>query len=94
MYRRYRCEGEHHRAKLRALLLPRLYVGAMLPRQTCVGRWLGISASEGGRHLRRVMDEEGVVRRVCGSPRRVRVVSLPQRLDQRGQLTYGLPARQ
>ena len=78
LYRRYRCEGEAHRARLRALLLPRLYVGALLPRHACVGRWLGISAAEGGRHLTRVLDEAGVVRRVCGSPRRVRVVAVPE----------------
>ena len=74
--RRYRCEGEAHRARLRAMLLPRLHVGALLPRHACVGRWLGISASEAGRHLTRVLDEEGVRRRVCGAPRRVRVVAV------------------
>jgi hypothetical protein len=75
--RRYRCEGEAHRARLRALLLPRLYVGALLPRHACVGRWLGISASEAGRHLTRVLDEAGVLRRVGGKPRRARVVTMP-----------------
>lgn len=76
--RRYRCEGGAHRARLRALLLPRLYVGALLPRHACLGAWLGISASEAGRHLTRVLDEAGVVREVRGSPRRVRVVSVPE----------------
>lgn len=78
MYHRHRYAGERHRARLRELLLHRLYVGALLPRHACLGVWLGISASEAGRHLTRVLDEAGVVRRVCGKPRRVRVVAVPE----------------
>ena len=76
-YYRGRLEGEVHRARLRALLLPRLFPGALLPRHAWVGAWLGVSPSEGGRHLTRVLHEAGVTVQVCGKPRRVRVVAMP-----------------
>jgi hypothetical protein len=53
-------QGRAHRARLRELLAPDLQPGARLPKALYLGAVLGIDASQAGRHLRRVLAEEGV----------------------------------
>ena len=52
--------GEAHRAKLRALIVPRLYVGARIPTAKFIARILGIDESRAGKHMRRVLVEAGI----------------------------------
>ena len=53
-------QGRAHRARLRELLASDLRPGARLPKALYLGAVLGIDASQAGRHLRRVLAEEGV----------------------------------
>jgi hypothetical protein len=75
---RNRRQGLLHRNKLRALVLPRLLPGAVLPSARQLGWMLRINASEGYRHMRRVLAEEGIATETRGSGkgRRIYVVSL------------------
>jgi len=75
--RRSRPEGRVHREKLRALLLPRIQEGSVLPRQAWIGRVLGIHPAEGGRHLHRMLAEAGITTVCRGKPKRTVVVSVP-----------------
>jgi hypothetical protein len=72
--------GIAHRERLRRLFLPRLAPGYRIWSSRRLGLLLGISGSEGYRHMRQVLTEAGVVTetRGLGEARRVYVVSLPQ----------------
>lgn len=73
--------GEAHRARLRALIVPRLYVGARIPRAKFLAGILGIDEGRAGKHMRRVLDEDGIateLRRV-DTGCRVFVTALPER---------------
>lgn len=70
--------GLAHREVLERLLLPRLSVGCRLPRQARVGRWLGLSQQEAGRHLRRVLEEAGITTERRGFPPRIYVSAMPE----------------
>jgi len=78
-YHRNQPRGLAHRTKLRALVLPRLRPGAMVPSGPELSRLLGIHQSEAYRHMRRVLAEAGIVTetRGAGRGRRVFVVSIP-----------------
>jgi hypothetical protein len=87
--RRGRAEGIAHRAKLRALLLPRLYPGCPLPRHATLAKVLGTCASTAGEHLIRMLAEAGIETEIrigdrmtngrWGAPRRRVVVAMPER---------------
>jgi hypothetical protein len=72
-------QGRAHRARLRALLLPRLYPGAMLPRHTWLAAYLGICSQSAGDQLVRMLAEAGVETVIRGNPRRRVVVAMPER---------------
>lgn len=74
MNNRGRPEGRIHRARLRALVLPMLAPGVAVPGCRALSRLLGIHESEAGRHMRRVLDEEGITTERVGQ--RHYVVSL------------------
>jgi hypothetical protein len=78
IYVRNRPEGLRHRALIRRWILPRLRPGCRIPSANWLGRFLKISASEGARHMQRVLTECGVVTetRGAGRLRRVFVVSI------------------
>lgn len=80
-YQRSKPEGRHHRTKIRVLLLPRLGVGDVLPTSTWLGHWLGIHVSEAGRHLRRVLAEDGIATETTGrgKAQRVTITAIPER---------------
>ena len=71
--------GIAHRARLRAVVLPKLRIGSTVPSSRFLGWLLGISGSEGYWHMRRVLAEAGIVTetRGAGRGRRVFVVSIP-----------------
>ena len=71
--------GIAHRARLRAMVLPKLREGACVPSSRFLGWFLGISGSEGYWHMRRVLAEAGIVTETKGTGRgrRVFVVSIP-----------------
>jgi hypothetical protein len=77
-YHRSRPEGLAHRAKLQAMVLPKLQPGSRIPSSRFLGYMLGISGTEGYRHMRRLLEETGVATetRGIGKARRVYVVSL------------------
>lgn len=78
MYSRNKRAGLAHRNKLRAMILPRLRVGCRVPTAAFLGRLLRINPSEAWRHMRRVLDEAGVVTETRGGwgNRRVFVVAI------------------
>lgn len=77
-YSRNRPEGLRHRALIRRWIVPRLRPGCRIPSAAWMGRFLHVSASEGARHMKRVLTECGVVTetRGSGSARRVFVVAV------------------
>jgi DNA-binding transcriptional regulator YhcF (GntR family) len=77
-YSHSRPEGRLHRAKIERWILPRLTPGCRVPSANWMARFLGISSSEGGRQIRRALDEAGVVTetRGVGRGRRIYVVAL------------------
>ena len=82
-YHRSRPEGAAHRARIRALIIPRLSVGCRLPRVALLARWLGCSHEQARYHLRRVLDEDGI-QTVCrgnGTIGRLYVTALPEWRD-------------
>lgn len=80
-YRRNKPQGLAHRAILRALVLPHLALGAAVPTGKELARLLRIHESEAHRHMRRVLDEEGITTEARGAygHRRVWVVGMPER---------------
>jgi len=58
-HRRSRPQGRAHRAKIRALIVPKLYVGARVPGRSFMAKFLGVSPQSGRRHIRRVLEEDG-----------------------------------
>jgi hypothetical protein len=81
VYRRSRPEGRVHRTKIRVLIVPRLAPGRPVPSCGLLARFLRIDPSEAWRHLRRVLDEDGISTetRGQGRARRIYVVALPER---------------
>jgi len=77
-YIRNRPEGLRHRALIRRWILPRLRPGCRVPSAAWMGRFLHVSASEGGRHMRRALAEAGIqtVTSGAGRYRRVFVVAM------------------
>jgi hypothetical protein len=78
----YNCgrpEGQAHRARILAMVLPGLRVGGVVPSTVRLSYWLRISKSEAARHRKRALDEAGVVTEVRGrgKGRRLYVVSMP-----------------
>ena len=80
-YSRNKPEGRSHRDKIARWILPRLTPGCRVPSANWMARFLGISSSEGGRQIRRALDEAGVVTetRGVGRGRRIYVVTLGER---------------
>jgi DNA-binding transcriptional regulator YhcF (GntR family) len=80
-YSRNKPEGRAHRDKIARWILPRLTPGCRVPSANWMARFLGISSSEGGRQIRRALDEAGVVTetRGVGRGRRIYVVSMGER---------------
>jgi hypothetical protein len=80
-YSHSRPEGRSHRDKIARWILPKLEVGCRVPSANWMARFLGISSSEGGRQIRRALDEAGVVTetRGVGRGRRIYVVTLGER---------------
>jgi hypothetical protein len=76
-----RPEGRRHRDKISKWIIPKLEVGCRVPSANWMSRFLGISSSEGGRQIRRALDEAGVVTetRGVGRGRRIYVVSMGER---------------
>lgn len=84
---RSRPEGRIHRARLRAMLLPGLRIGARLPKAAWLGCVLGIHESEASRHLHRMLAEAGIVtERRWGRGAGVFVVSIPEQSVAYGEL--------
>ena len=81
-HQRNRREGLAHRERIRALLLPRLTVGAPLPRSVLLSQWLGVCRSQAVRHMRRALLEAGCeleTRYQPGRPgRRTIVIAIPE----------------
>ena len=77
-YSHSRPEGRSHRAKIERWIMPKLHPGCRVPSANWMARFLGISSSEGGRQIRRALDEAGVVTetRGVGCQRRIYVVAL------------------
>ena len=75
-YHRQRPEGLAHRARIRAVIVPRLVPGCRLPATALLGRWLGISQQEACRHLRRVLAEDGIATET--RRRRIYVTAMPE----------------
>jgi DNA-binding transcriptional regulator YhcF (GntR family) len=73
-YHRNRPEGLAHRAKLRRWIVPRLRPGCRIPSSRWLGRFLGVSGSQGYWHMRRVLHEAGVITEIRG--RRIYVIAL------------------
>ena len=65
-YYRSKTQGRAHRARLAALILPRLQIGQRLPKGICLAKLLGIHESEAHRHLHRMLAEAGVVTETRG----------------------------
>ena len=80
-YSRNKPQGRRHRDKIARWILPRLTPGCRVPSANWMSRFLGISSSEGGRQIRRALDEAGVVTetRGVGRGRRIYVVSMGER---------------
>jgi hypothetical protein len=78
VYSRNRREGLAHRAKIERWILPKLHPGCRVPSANWMARFLGISSSEGGRQIRRALDEAGIATetRGVGRGRRIYVVTL------------------
>jgi len=76
-YSHSRPAGRLHRAKIERWILPRLRPGCRVPSATWMGRFLHISASEGARHMRRVLAEAGIQTETRGAwrDRRIYVVA-------------------
>lgn len=72
-YHRERPEGRVHRARLRALVVPMLRVGLPVPGSSLLANLLGIHPSEAGRHMRRVLDEDGIATETHGRGRGRRI---------------------
>jgi hypothetical protein len=77
-YSHSRPEGRSHRDKIARWILPKLEVGCRVPSANWMARFLGISSSEGGRQIRRALDEAGIATetRGVGRGRRIYVVSM------------------
>lgn len=77
-YSRTRPEGRRHRDKIARWILPKLRPGCRVPSAQWMARFLGICSSEGGRQIRRALDEAGIVTetRGVGRGRRIYVVSV------------------
>jgi len=77
-YSQNRPEGLAHRAKIQRWILPRLQPGCRVPSAAWMGRFLHVSASEGARHMRRVLAEAGITTETRGTwgARRVFVVAI------------------
>ena len=77
-YVRNRPEGLRHRALIRRWILPKLHPGCRVPSANWMARFLGISSSEGGRQIRRALDEAGIATetRGVGRGRRIYVVAI------------------
>lgn len=80
-YLRSRPEGRLHRDWLRAWILPRLYVGCMVPSGAFLSHHLGIDPSAACKHMRRVLVEAGVTTEVrpIDTGTRTFVTALPER---------------
>jgi hypothetical protein len=76
-----RPEGRAHRDKIARWIIPKLAPGCRVPSANWMARFLGISSSEGGRQIRRALDEAGIATetRGVGRGRRIYVVSLGER---------------
>lgn len=59
MKTRGRPEGIRHRAELRRLVVPRLFIGATVPTSKFLAKVLGIQSSEALRHMKIVLAEDG-----------------------------------
>jgi hypothetical protein len=77
-YSRNRPEGLAPRAKIQRWILPRLQPGCRVASAAWMGRFLQVSASEGARHMRRVLAEAGITTEMRGTwgARRVFVVAI------------------
>jgi hypothetical protein len=75
---RSRPEGRRHRDKISKWIIPRLTPGCRVPSANWMARFLGISSSEGGRQIRRALNEAQIITetRGVGGGRRIYVVSL------------------
>jgi len=80
-YSHSRPQGRAHRDKIQRWIIPRLEVGCRVPSANWMARFLGISSSEGGRQIRRALDEAGITTetRGVGRGRRIYVVTLGER---------------
>ena len=80
-YSHSRPEGRSHRDKIARWILPRLTPGCRVPSANWMARFLGISSSEGGRQIRRALNEAQIVTetRGVGRGRRIYVVALGER---------------
>lgn len=78
-YSRSKPQGHAHRSKIRRWIVPRLHVGCRIPSGAWLAKFLGISASEGMRHMRRVLIEDGIVTELRGGgpAQRRYVVGMP-----------------
>lgn len=78
-YVRNKRQGLRHRTVLRVLVLPTLRVGQPVPCSKLLARLLRIAPSEAWRHMRRVLDEDGIRTETRGSygDRRCYVVEIP-----------------
>jgi DNA-binding transcriptional ArsR family regulator len=76
---RHSPRAESHRARLEAILLPRLRPGCLVPTARFVGRLLGVDESTAGKHLRRMLRRAGIVtaKQRSGTGFRCVVVSIP-----------------
>jgi hypothetical protein len=76
-----RPQGRAHRTKIHKWIIPRLTPGCRVPAAGWMARFLDISSSEGGRQIRRALDEAGVVTetRGTGRGRRIYVISIGER---------------
>lgn len=77
-YHRSRPEGRHHRTTLRVLVVPKLALGRPVPTGKLLARLLRIAESEAARHMRRVLEEDGIATetRGLGRARRIYVVNM------------------
>jgi hypothetical protein len=83
--------GRLHRAKIRAMIVPKLYVGARVPGRSFLAKFLGVSPPSARRHIRRVLEEDGFETEIRFDHRlnsyRVFVTALPDKYLPLGSKT-------
>lgn len=87
--------GEAHRARLRELVVSRLFVGARIPAGGFLGKLLKLTPGQASVHMYRVLREDGIEYELRGNgpARRNYVTAIPGEEERDGEEAAGTAAQ-